>query len=138
MWHERMGHLNYSSLVALERQEMVMGLPSIRESAQICEACMLGKQHRIAFPTNTTRRATKPLELVHSDVCGPMKTTSLGGSRYFLTFIDDFSRHTWVFSFKEKSETFKIFKEFKAEAENQAGVKLKVLRTDRGGEYESK
>jgi len=57
-----------------------------------CEACIQGKQARQPFPSDGGTRAAKVLEIVHSDVCGPMKTTSMGGARYFLTFIDDFSR----------------------------------------------
>jgi len=138
LWHQRLGHLNYTSLAALEKEGMVTGLPSIRESTNVCEACMLGKQHRSAFPTDAAKRASKPLELVHSDICGPMKTTSIAGSRYFLTFIDDLTRHIWVYFLKEKSQAFSKFKEFKVAAKNQSEAKIKVLRTDRGGEFESK
>ena len=104
---------------------------------QICEGCALGKHHRHSFPEGKAWRATKPFELIHSDLCGPMKTTSLGGNQYFLTFIDDFSRKTWIYFLKEKSEVFYYFKIFKALVEKQSGFMLKTLRSDRGGEYTS-
>jgi hypothetical protein len=83
-------------------------------------------------------RATKPLEIVHSDVCGPMRTTSLGGARYFVTYIDDFSRKVWVYLLKSKGECLEKFKEFKALVETQSEHKIKVFRSDNGGEYISK
>jgi hypothetical protein len=73
--------------------------------------------------------------LVHSDVCGPMSISSRDGSRYFVTFTDDFSKYDYVYLMRQKSEFFKKFKEFKAEVENQLRKKIKVFRTDRDGEY---
>ncbi len=83
-------------------------------------------------------RATKPLEIVHSDVCGPMKTTSLGGARYFVMYIDDFSRKVWVYLLKSKGECLEKFNEFKALVETQSEHNIKVFRSNNGGEYISK
>ena len=80
-------------------------------------------------------RANDLLGLVHSDVCGPLSTNARGGYSYFVTFTDDFSRYGYVFLMRHKSETFDKFKEFKNEVENQLNKKIKVLRSDRGGEY---
>ena len=90
------------------------------------------------LPTNGSSRATQILELVHSDVNGPMKTRTHGGAKYFDTFIDDFTRKTFVYFLTQKSQVFDKFKEFKAFAENQTGMKLQKLRSDNGGEYTSK
>jgi transposase InsO family protein len=75
--------------------------------------------------------------LVHSDICGPMSVESISGSSYFVTFIDDYSRRTWIYFLKTKDEVFDQFQEFKALVENQTGKKIKVLRSDNGGEYTS-
>ena len=80
----------------------------------------------------------QPLELVHSDVCGPMPTRSLGGSQYFVTFIDDATRKVWVYTIKFKDETFACFQQFLSSVENQSGKKVTALRSDNGGEYISK
>lgn len=77
------------------------------------------------------------MELVHTDLCGPMRAESLAGSRYFLLFVDDYSRMNWVYFLRYKSETFELFKKFKVMVEKQNGKYLKVLRTDRGGEFTS-
>jgi hypothetical protein len=134
LWHRRFGHLNYGSLELLSRKTVVKGLPQIKNVEEICAECQLGKKHRDPFPSRTWN-AKKPLELVHSDLCGPMSETSLGGSSYFISFIDDYSRKCWVYFLKEKSEAFNVFKEFKAEVERYSGSLIKTLRTDRGGEY---
>jgi len=104
----------------------------------VCEACIEGKHQRTSFPKDEASRASKLLELVHSDVCEPMKTTSRGGARYFVTFIDDFSRKTHVYLLKAKGEVFNKFKAYKALVENQTGMKIKTLRSDNGGEFVSK
>ena len=80
-------------------------------------------------------RAKGILELVHNDVFGPVHVPSLGKSVYYVSFIDDFSRNTWIYFLRNKYEVFDKFKEFKALVENQAEKKIKVLRTDNGGEF---
>ena len=117
---------------------MVRGLPFINHPEQLCESCVLGKQSRRSFPKEASYRSRKPLQLIHADVCGPITPTSFGKNRYFLTFIDDFSRKTWVYFLKEKSEVFMVFKKFKAYIEKQSGLPSKALRSDRGGEFTSK
>ena len=87
----------------------------------------------MTFPSKATR-AKEILELVHSDVFGYVLVTSLGGSRYYLSFIDDFSGKTWIYFMKKKLEVFERFLELKALVENQTDKKIKVLRTDNGGE----
>ena len=94
LWHLRFGHLNFGGLKLLSEKEMVKGLPSISLPDQFCEGCLLGKHFRKSFPREATTRARKPLELIHTDVCGPIDPHSLGKNRYFLLFIDDFSRKT--------------------------------------------
>ena len=116
---------------------MVQGLPEIHTEMDTCESCIMGKQRRKSFPKGVSWRASVFLDLIHTDICGPMKTPSLGSKRYFLIFIDDFSRMTWVYFLKEKSEAFTIFKKFKVLVEKQKGCSIKITRSDRGGEYTS-
>ena len=81
------------------------------------EGCLIGKQHRDAFPQGVTMRAQAPLEIIHTDLCGKKQTPSLHNDYYFFTFIDDFTRKTWVYLLKTKDEAFEYFKEFKAMVE---------------------
>lgn len=138
IWHCRFGHLNYESLRMLAEKEMVRGLPMIDMEKGVCEICMKGKQNRNAIPKQSNWRANRGLELVHSDICGPISPSSESGKRYVINFIDDYSRKCWNVLLSEKSEAFKAFKEFKIAAENELGQLLTCLRTDRGGEFNSK
>ena len=136
-WHKRLGYLNTRSLLQLKEQEMVHGLPHLEDSKTVCEGCMLSKQHRDEFPKEYAWRAKFPLELVHTDICGPMQIASNAGNKYFILFTNDCTRMTWVYFLRYKSEAFEYFKRFKPMTELQCGHKIKYLRSDRGGEYMS-
>jgi transposase InsO family protein len=114
---------------------MVKGLPCIQQPTSSCESCILGKYHREKFVSGVSYRAKAPLEIVHTDLCGPMQTPSLTRCVYFMTFINDLSRKTWLYFLKQKSETFEAFKRLKYMVENESGRTIKILRSDRGGEY---
>ena len=105
---------------------------------KFCEPCVDGKHHRSSFPKSGSRRATKLLEIVHSDVCGRLEAKSLSGAEYFVTFIGDKSRYVWIYILKNKSEVFKKFLGWKSMVEKSSGEKIKTLRSDNGGEYTSK
>lgn len=105
-------------------------------SSPVCSACLDGKLTRTPFPSTATRR-TLPLELVHSDLHGPISTPTPNGYRYWITFIDDATRLRQVYLLNLKSQAFDAFKLFKAWAENQTGRSIKALRDDKGGEYMS-
>ena len=85
--------------------------------------------------SETMERATDLLEIIHTDVCGPMSVEARGRYRYFLTFTDDLSRYGYIYLMKHKSETFEKFKEFQSEVENHRDKKIKFLRSDRGDKY---
>ena len=112
---------------------MVHGLPHILSTNGVCEGCVLGKHHREMFDKGKSWRDKEPLQLIHSDICGPLETPSLSHAVYFLTFIDDFTCKTWVYFLKYKSETFFKFLLFKSLVENESGKKIKTLRNDNGG-----
>ena len=116
---------------------MVHGLPKIEEKKDVCEGCALGKQHQESFPTERAWRAKAPLELVHTNVCEPMVNHSHGENKYFIIFIIDYSRITWIYFMRQKSEVFSIFKKWKNLVERESGKLVKKLRSDRGGEYNS-
>ncbi|GAA0186910.1 hypothetical protein LIER_34198 [Lithospermum erythrorhizon] len=137
LWHDRFGHLNFRSLKEMTTKEIVQGLPKIDVINEVCEECQLGKQHREPFPSKSNWCSQSPLELVHTDLCGPIQVSSLRGSRYFLLFVDDYTRKIWVYCVKEKYETFSCFKDFKFEVEKYYGLKIKNLRSDRGEKYMS-
>ena len=116
---------------------MVACLPTFESPLEICEECVVTKQYRDIFPKGKSSRANTVFKLVHSDLCEPIKPMSQGGKRYFILFIDDFSRRTWVYFLQDKSEAFTIFQRFKTLVEKEAGMQIKALRTNRGGKYKS-
>jgi hypothetical protein len=99
-----------------------------------CEHCLYGKKNRVRFPSGATREEGI-LQLVHSDVFGPVSVPSLETILYYVSFIDDLSRNTWIYFLRKKYEFFYRFKEFKALVENQTEKIIKVLRTDNGREF---
>ncbi|KAK1698800.1 hypothetical protein QYE76_015497, partial [Lolium multiflorum] len=132
MWHCRLGHIGVNRMKKLHSDGLLESLDF--ESLDRCEACLMGKMTKTPF-SGTMERATDLLEIIHTDVCGPMSVASRGGYRYVLTFTDDLSRYGYIYFMKHKSETFEKFKEFQSEVENQRNKKIKFLRSDRGGEY---
>ena len=116
---------------------MVTSMPDLQfEHDGICRGCALGKNAK-KYILNSNRRSKEILDLVHLDICGPMSTPSLSVFLYYVIFIDNFSRKTWIHFLKSKNETFRKFQEFKALVENQTSRRIRALRIDNGGEFVS-
>ena len=139
LWHRRLCHHHLAGVKKLLSGNLVTGfrLDSQADPDPVCEACKAGKMHADPFPISHSR-VSRPLQLVHSDVHGPVKVPTHQGYRYWVSFIDDFSRFKAVYLLKQKSETFDAFKQFKAWAKNITGQKLGTLHDDKGGEYMSR
>jgi hypothetical protein len=139
LWHRRLAHHNYADVKRMIKDGLVTGVKLQSTSAPdpICEPCLAGKMHANPFPSSLNR-ATKPLELIHSDLHGPVPTRTHSGYRYWVTFIDDNTNFWVIYLLKQKSDTFLAFKTFKAYAENHFNAKIKCLREDKAGEYMSK
>ncbi|KAJ0431334.1 putative RNA-directed DNA polymerase [Helianthus annuus] len=135
LWHQRMGHVGYDMLGQISDKALVRGLPRVQINKEVvCSGCQYGKAKQQPFPSSTFQ-AIEPLQLVHSDVFGPVKQFSIKGKRYMVTFIDDYSRFVWIYFMKEKAEVFAKFKEFELDAKLVTGRKVGCLRSDNGGEY---
>lgn len=133
LWHKRLSHMSEKGLSCLAKKNQLSGLKNA--TLKNCAHCLAGKQKRVSFRSHPPHRKSELLELVHSDVCGPIKVRSHGGALYFVTFIDDCSRKLWVYTLKSKNQVFEVFKQFQASVERETGKKLKCIRTDNGGEY---
>ena len=114
---------------------MVTSLPLVSCKDGVCSGCVIKKHHRDSFDKRASWHASVPLELVHSDLCGPLPSASFSGFKYFLTFIDEYSRRTWVYFLKLKNEVFNMFLAYKALVEIQSSHQIRKLRSDNGGEY---
>ena len=116
---------------------MVQGLPHIKHGGELCDNYLAGKQRRLPFPKAAKFRAKDALELVHGNLNGPITPATNGGRWYFLLLVDDCSRYMWLQLLTSKDEAAAVIKKFKMCAEAESGKKLRVLRTDRGGEFTS-
>ena len=133
IWHCRMGHMYHGALRNL--REITTCVPDFStDHFDTCRGCAMGKFAKSPFPSSDNR-ATGILDLIHSDVSGRMSYVSLSAYEYYVLFIDDHSRRTWIYFLKTKSEVLKWFQEFRALVEIQTGRKIKSLRSDNGGEY---
>ena len=126
--HSRLGHPNISKL-----QKMVSHFSSL--SSIESEPCQLRKHTRVSFPKGLDQRTKSPFELVHTDVWGPSRVESTLGFQYFVTFIDDYSRCTWLFLMKTRVNLFYIFHTFPAEVRTQFNTSIRILQSDNAKEY---
>ncbi|CAL8996783.1 unnamed protein product [Prunus brigantina] len=130
LWHRRLGHPSFGYMKHL--------FPDLFSSAGTtdfqCDTCILAKSHRVSYPLSANTSGT-PFALIHSDVWGPSPISTTSGFRWFITFIDDCTRMTWLFMMKNKTDVFPIFQSFHKQIETQFSTKIQILRSDNGGEY---
>ena len=132
LWHLRLGHISLDRINRLVKDGPLRDLRV--GTLPVCESCLEGKMTKRPFSAKGTK-AKEPLQLVHSDVCGPLNVQARGGYEYFISFIDYYSRYSYIYLMRQKYEAFEKFKEFRAEAEKQLSKIIKTFRSDRGGEY---
>ncbi|KAF1325883.1 Integrase catalytic core protein, partial [Globisporangium splendens] len=138
LWHLRLGHIGHGGLDSIVEKKLGVGIDITSVNKwELCGGCALGKQTRVSFQSTTPESAKNVLDVVHSDVCGPMQTATFNDKRCFVTFIDDKSRFCVVFLLRSKSEVLDKFVQFVKLAETQIGRRVKMLRSDNGGEYVS-
>lgn len=138
IWHHRFGHVPSDSLS--KTKSAVTGMKEILpENEDICTGCVNGKSHVAPFPTTPSNiKSEHVLDLIHSDVWGPARVNSIGGSKYYLTFTDDYSKYTWIYFLTSKDQVLRKYEEFDKMITTQLKRKIKVLRSDNGCEYRSK
>ena len=133
LWHQRLGHMSEKGMKTLLSKGKLPDLKNV--DVGLCEDCIFGKQKKVSFTKIGKTPKAERLELVHTDVWGPSPVSSLAGSLYYVTFIDDSTRKLWVYFLKKKSKVFDTFRKWKAMVENETGLKIKRVRSDNGGEY---
>lgn len=136
LWHRRLGHLSYRGMLTL-RDNLARGIDFSNGDLTPCPPCIEGKQKSKSFPRGQAHRSVTKLDLIHTDLCGPMSVNSWGGCRYFITFTDDFTRKSFIYFLDRKDQTtvLNTFIDFKNLVENQTGLKIKSVRSDNGKEY---
>ena len=124
LWHLRLSHINLNRIGRLVKSGLLSKLED--NSLPPCESCLEGKMTKRSF-TGKSLKVKIPLELVYSNLCGPINIKTRGGYEYFISFIDDYSRYNHVYLIHHKSDSFENFKEYKVEVENELGKTIKIL-----------
>jgi transposase InsO family protein len=138
LWHPRLAHVGMKNLHKLLKGEHVLGLTDVYfEKDRPCAVCQAGKQVGSTHQSKNVMTTSRPLELLHMDLFGPVAYLSIGGSKYGLVIVDDFSRFTWVFFLQDKSETQGTLKRFLRRAQNEFELKVKKIRSDNRSEFKN-
>lgn len=140
LWHSRLGHLSCQNVLKLAKNNMVEGVNISMNNlkgynSEICSICAQTKITRLPFTKVSGKVTKRPLEVVHSDICGPISPTTYDNKRYFLTFLDDYTHFSMVYLLESKNEVFKCFTEFEARVTNLTGYRIGSLYCDNGSEY---
>ncbi|KAL7289965.1 hypothetical protein TKK_0015698 [Trichogramma kaykai] len=134
-WHRVLGHVNFSYLNTLSKKQLLLGIPSnLGNEYMKCKTCIENKMHNLPYKNGRTK-AKSILEIVHTDVCGPFQTVGFRGEKYFVSFIDDYSKLARIYCIKSKDEVFDCLTQFVNECETKMEKKVKTIRCDNGKEY---
>ncbi|GJY42053.1 retrovirus-related pol polyprotein from transposon TNT 1-94 [Tanacetum coccineum] len=133
LWHHRLSHLNFDSINLLSKNDIVIGLPKLKfVKDHLCSSCELGKAKRKSFHTKTTPSSKRRLQLLHMDLCGPMRVESINGKKYVLVIVDDYSRYTWTHFLRSKDETPEVLIDFLRLVQRGLYAQVRIVRTDKG------
>nr|GFA86363.1 retrovirus-related Pol polyprotein from transposon TNT 1-94 [Tanacetum cinerariifolium] len=139
LWHHRLSHLNFDTINLLSKNDIVVGLPNLKFIKEhLCSSCELGKAKRKSFQTKSTPSSKRRLQLLHMDLCGPMRVASINGNKYVLIVVDDYSRHTWFYFLRSKVETPKVLIDFLRLVQRGLHAQVRIVRTDKGTKFLNK
>jgi hypothetical protein len=138
LWHQGLGHLNFTDMLKIARKEVVKNLPKMKDTAKgVCGPCQLGKQTRAAHKKTSCILTCRNLELLHMDLMGTTRTSSLGGRKYILVIVDDYSRYTWAFLLWEKSDAFEAAHHLFKKIQIEQNCPIMRIHSDHGREFEN-
>ncbi|GJR89681.1 retrovirus-related pol polyprotein from transposon TNT 1-94 [Tanacetum coccineum] len=139
LWHRRLSHLNFNYINLLSKKDVVIGLPKLKYVMdQLCSSCEVSKAKRNPFKTKTIPSSKRRLNLLHMDLCGPMRVASINGKKYIMVIVDDYSIYTWTLFLRSKDETPEVLKHFLTMIQRNLQALVIYVRTDRGTEFLNK
>ncbi|GJZ71942.1 retrovirus-related pol polyprotein from transposon TNT 1-94 [Tanacetum coccineum] len=139
LWHRRLSHLNFDYINLLSKKDVVIGLPKLKYvKDQLCSSCEVSKAKRSSFKTKTIPSSKGRLNLLHMDLCGPMRVASINGKKYILVIVDEYSRYTWTLFLRSKDETPEVLKDCLTMIQRNLQALVIYVRTDRGTELLNK
>ena len=125
LWHQRMGHASYKHLSIVSKHESVLGISKLsRMSNVVCGPCQLGKQTKAKHPGTQTSATSRPLELLHLNLIGPTRIESLGGKRYIMVVVNDFTRYTWVIFLRSKFDALEHIEALCTRLQNEKSLNI--------------
>nr|GEY84915.1 retrovirus-related Pol polyprotein from transposon TNT 1-94 [Tanacetum cinerariifolium] len=137
--HQRLSHLNFDTINLLSKTDIVIGLPKLKFiKDHLCSSCKLGKAKQKSFQTKTTPSSKRRLQLLHMDLCGPMRVESINGRKYVFVIVDDYSRYTWTHFLSSKDETLEVLINFLRLVQRGLHAQVRIVRTDKGMEFLNK
>nr|GFB01246.1 retrovirus-related Pol polyprotein from transposon TNT 1-94 [Tanacetum cinerariifolium] len=138
LWHRRLFYLNFDTINLLSKNDIVVGLLKLKfVKDHLCSSCELGKAKRKSFHTKITPSSKIQLQLLHMDLCGPMRVASINGKRYVLVIVDDYSRYTWTHFLRSKHETPEVLIDFLRLVQRGLQAQVRVVRTNKGTDGEN-
>ncbi|GJV56131.1 retrovirus-related pol polyprotein from transposon TNT 1-94 [Tanacetum coccineum] len=139
LWHRRLSHLNFDYITLLSKKDIVIGLPKLKYvKDQLCLSYEMSKEKRNSFKSKVVPSSKGRLNLLHMDLCGPMRVASINGKKYILVIVDDYSRYTWTLFLQSKDETPEVLKDFLTMIQRNLQAQVITVRTDRGTEFLNK
>nr|GEW37309.1 hypothetical protein [Tanacetum cinerariifolium] len=136
LWHHRLSHLKFDTINLLSKNDIVIGLPKLKfVKDHLCSSCELGKAKRKSFQSKTTPSSKRRLQLLHIDLCGPMRVESINGKKYVLVIVDDYSRYTWTHFLRSKDKTPEVLIDFLKLIQRGLHAQVRIVRTDKGMEF---
>ena len=136
LWHRRLSHLNFDTINKLAKDNIVNGLPKFKYTKEhLCPSCEQGKSKRASYKPKTVPSSAKRLDMLHMDLCGPMRVESINGKKYILVIVDDYSRYTWVKFLRSKDEAPGIIITFLKRIQILLRAPIRIVRTDNGTEF---
>nr|GEY92292.1 retrovirus-related Pol polyprotein from transposon TNT 1-94 [Tanacetum cinerariifolium] len=139
LWHRRLFYLNFDTINLLSKNDIVVGLPKLKFiKDHLCSSCELGKAKQKSFHTKITPSSKRQLQLLHMDLCGPMRVASINGKRYVLEIVDDYARYTWTHFLRSKDETPEVIIDFLRLVQRGLHAQVRIVQTDKGSEFLNK
>ncbi|GJX19338.1 retrovirus-related pol polyprotein from transposon TNT 1-94 [Tanacetum coccineum] len=139
LWHRRLSHLNFDYINLLLKKDVVIGLPKLKYvKDQLCSSCEVSKAKQSSFKSKTIPSSKGRLNLLHIDLCDPMRVASINGKKYILVIVDNYSRYTWTLFLRSKDVTPKVLKDFLIMIQRNLQAPVISVRTNRGTEFLNK
>ncbi|GJV95096.1 retrovirus-related pol polyprotein from transposon TNT 1-94 [Tanacetum coccineum] len=139
LWHRHLSHLNFDTINLLLKYDIMTGLPKLKfVKDHLCSSCELGKAKRKSFKTKTTPSSNRRLQILHMDLCGPIRVESFNGKKYVLVIVDDYSRYNWTHFLRSKDETPEVLIDFLKLVQRGLHAQIRTIQTDKGTKFLNK